>query len=313
MGERMSSGLPQVRGAKLVHEDFEAELLCDGIVHVDAGGPFGLVPRLLYQAHFPVNEDNLVPQSLTCMLIRSAGKTIVIDTGLGPKLSEKQASRWNLQRPNGDLVDVLRRKGVEPEQVDLVIDTHLHWDHCGGNTKAEDERILPRFPNATYVVQRTEWSEASHPDARTRGTYFADNFEPLMERGMLRLLQGNTRITKHVSCVVTPGHTRAHQSVLLRAGDWRGLFVSDMASYAIHMARTAWLTSYDVLPLENIRTKQKWQEWALDKDAWLFFQHDPFLAVGKLVRQAEGKLEVLPIEAAKAIMSVIPTPQPPGG
>jgi glyoxylase-like metal-dependent hydrolase (beta-lactamase superfamily II) len=308
--ERKAQTIPEVQGGRILFEDLQIELLCDGIVHVDAGGPFGLVPRVLYEPHFPVDDANRVPQSLTCMLVRSQGKTIVIDTGLGPKLGENEVRRWNLQRPDGDLVDVLRRKGVEPEQVDLVIDTHLHWDHCGGNTERVDGDVVPRFPNATYIVQRTEWSKASRPDARTQGTYLGNNFVPLMERGALRLIQGDTRVTDHVRCVVTPGHTRAHQSIVLENGDWRGLFVADMASYAIHMARTAWLTSYDVLPLENIRTKEKWQEWALANGAWLFFQHDPFLAIGRLERQERGRLAVVPVDEAAELTSVIPTPQP---
>lgn len=291
--------------------DLEIELLCDGIAFVDAGGPFGLVPRVLYAPYFAPDEENRVAQSLTCMLLRSEGKTILIDTGLGPKLSEKESARWGLDRSAGDLDAGLSRLGVEPEQIDIVIDSHLHWDHCGGNTVNGPQGPQPHFPNAEYLVQRTEWSQASQPDARTRGTYFEENFAPLLAGGRLRLLQGDERITRHVRCVVTPGHTRAHQSVLLQAGSWRGLFVADMASYAVHMAKTAWLTAYDVLPLENIRTKERWQRWALERDAWLFFQHDPYLPVGMLATGDRGRLQVRPVERAAGLTDAIPTPPPP--
>lgn len=288
-------------------KDLEIHLLSDGLVQVDAGGPFGLVPRVLYEPHFRPNESNLVAQCLTCLLVKSEGRTILIDTGLGPKLTPKEVDRWNLDRPGGDLVDGLGRLDLEPADIDLVIDTHLHWDHCGGNTDRQGGEIVARYPNAEYVVQRLEWSEASHPDARTRGTYFPDNFQPLVAAKQMRLLVGDEQITKHVRCVVTPGHTRGHQSVLLQAGDWRGLFVADMASYAVHMAKSAWLTAYDVLPLENIRTKRRWQRWALECDAWLFFQHDPSTPVGRLV-QEEGRLRIAELEEAAELIAALPTP-----
>lgn len=297
----------------MIIEDLELHLLCDGIAMVDAGGPFGLVPRVLYEPYFPPDEKNRVAQSLTCLLLRSEGKTILIDTGLGPKLSEKEQARWGLDRSRGDLDAGLAQFGLAPEDVDIVIDTHLHWDHCGGNTVAGPGGPQARFPNADYLVQRTEWAQASRPDARTRGTYFEENFAPLLADGRLRLLHGDEQITKHIHCVVTPGHTRAHQSILLAAGDWRGLFVADMASYAVHMAKTAWLTAYDVLPLENIRTKERWQRWALEHGAWLFFQHDPYVPVGELAQSEGDRLEVRTVERASELTDAIPTPLRPGG
>ncbi|MFP3854410.1 MAG: MBL fold metallo-hydrolase [Anaerolineales bacterium] len=292
--------------------DLELHLISDGLVWVDAGGPFGLVPRVLYEPYFQPDENNQIPQCLTCMLIQSNGENILVDTGLGPKLSEKERARWGLERATGDLLEGLAGLGLGAEDIDHVINTHLHWDHCGGNTASVDEGVLARFPNATYWVQRTEWAEASHPDARTRGTYFSENFTPIVRAGRFRLLAGDTQINRHLRCVVTPGHTRAHQSVLISSGDWRGLFVADMASYAINFAKTAWLPSYDVLPLENIKTKGRWQKWAVDHQAWLFFQHDPFTPVGRLSSQ-DGKLKVEPVAEAEKLTDALPIPPRPGG
>jgi glyoxylase-like metal-dependent hydrolase (beta-lactamase superfamily II) len=267
----------------------------DGTVWADAGGPFGLVPRALYNRYLEPDAENRIPMTLQCLLIRSAGKTILIDTGLGTKLTPEAIEHWGLQRPNGTLIDDLARQGVRPEDVDIVLNTHLHADHCSGNTRLVDGEITASFPNAEYWVQRMEWAEACHPDARTRGTYFGANFDVLWREGRLRLLHGDTPVTEQVRCVVTPGHTRGHQSVVLENGDWRGLYVGDMASYAVHMQRTAWLTSYDVLPLENIRTKERWQRWALAHDAWLFFEHDPGVQAARLVEQ-DGRLRIESIE-----------------
>lgn len=285
--------------------DLEIDLVSDGSFQVDAGGPFGLVPRALYSETFQPEDDNTIPMALTCMLVRSRGKTILIDTGLGDKLSPAEERQWGLRREQGGLQAHLRAKGVSTDEVDLVINTHLHADHCGGNTVGEGEDLGASFPRAEYWVQRIEWAQASHPDARTRGTYFSKNFAPLLAQGRLRLLHGDVQVTDQVHCVVTPGHTRGHQSVLLRSGEWRGLFLADMASYAVHMERLAWLTAYDVLPLENLRSKQRWQEWALEHDAWLFVEHDPLMPVVRLV-QKDGRLQVVPLQEAADLIADLP-------
>ncbi|NOR91000.1 MAG: MBL fold metallo-hydrolase [Anaerolineales bacterium] len=274
--------------------ELEFAVLHDGTVWVDAGGPFGLVPRNLFERHITPTAENLIPMVLNCLLVRSQGKIILIDTGLGNKLSEDAALQWGLEREGGGLIGDLASLGVAPDDVDIVINTHLHADHCAGNTGLIDGEMRPVFPRAEYWVQRIEWAEASHPDARTRGTYFKQNFAPLLTQGRLKLLHGDTRVTDGVHCVVTPGHTRGHQSVLLQDGDWHGLFVADMASYGVQMARTSWLTAYDVYPLENIRTKQRWQRWALEKEAWLFFQHDPQITIARLVEE-DGRKRLAPI------------------
>ncbi|MGD8864618.1 MAG: MBL fold metallo-hydrolase [Anaerolineales bacterium] len=275
--------------------DLEFAIVSDGRVWVDAGGPFGLVPRALYESILTPTADNTIPMDLNCLLLRSEGKVILIDTGLGNKLTPEAEARWGLERPQGGLIDQLALEGVEPEAVDLVLNTHLHTDHCGGNTVVGESGPIATFPNAEYWVQRLEWSEASHPDARTRGTYFSANFEPLLKNGQLRLLHGNMQVTKHIRCVVTPGHTRAHQSILLEMGAWKGLYVADMASYVVNMEKTAWLTAYDVLPLENIATKERWQRWALENEAWLFFEHDPQIKIAQLHTE-DGRLKAEPID-----------------
>ncbi len=289
--------------------DLELHLINDGFVRVDAGGPFGLVPRPLYQSPFPPGPDNTLTMSLTCLLVRSRGKTILVDTGLGEKLSPEEKARWQLTRPAGGLLDGLARLGVAPDGVDVVIDTHLHADHCSGNTLLDDGRLEPVFPRATYLVQRIEWAEATHADARTQGTYHAANFEPLVQAGRMTVLHGDHEITDQVRCVVTPGHTRGHQSVVLASGEWRGLYLADLASYALHFEKQAWMTAYDVEPLETLRTKQIWRRWALEREAWLFFEHDAGLPVGRLIVAERGH-RVQPVEEAAELSGSLPTPPP---
>lgn len=277
--------------------DLEIHRVSDGIVHVDAGGPFGLVPRPLYATGYPTDDLNTIPMALTCLLVRTAGKTVLIDTGMGDKLDAEAQARWRLERPDGGLLDSLARLGVAPSDVDLVVNTHLHGDHCGGNTRRSNGRLVPTFPQATYLVQRMEWAEASHPDSRTRSTYSAENFDPLLRDGRMRLLHGDHTVAPGVECVVTPGHTRAHQSVILTGGGWHGFYPADLASYAVHLARLSWMTAYDAEPLETLRTKARWQPWLSERAAWVFFEHDAGIPVAQLVRSGRG-FEIEPLTEA---------------
>lgn len=273
----------------------EWHLIPTGRVWVDPGGPFGLVPRSLWSKTQPVNENGLVPMNLTCLLIISEGKTILVDTGLGDKLNEKGMRQWGLEYPEGTMIENLVKHGVRPGDVDIVLDTHLHSDHCSGNTTLADGKVVPTFPNAEYWVQRLEFADAMHTDERTRATYLAENFMPVWESGQFRLLHGDTKVTKDVRCVVTPGHTRGHQCILVEGGERPLLYVADLGSYAVHLERRAWVTAYDVEPLENIRTKGRWQQWALDSQALLVFEHDTTMPLGEVTKDEDGKLKVKPV------------------
>ena len=241
--------------------DFKLHLLNDCTVRVDAGGAFGLVPRVLYAAAFlPPDEDNLLPMTHHNLLVQAHGKNILLDSGYGSKMTEKQRGYFHYEQYNGGTLGGLARLGLSPEDIDLVIDTHLHNDHCGGNTAyAEDGSLVPVFPNAEYVVQRREYEDASHPNERTRATYIAANFRPLMESGQMRLLDGDTEFVPGVCGVVTPGHTPGHMSVRLESGGQHAAFVCDLATYCVHFERLGWMTAYDLEPMITLETKRQWQ------------------------------------------------------
>jgi glyoxylase-like metal-dependent hydrolase (beta-lactamase superfamily II) len=261
----------------------------------DPGGPFGLVPEVLWKRHYETNEQHLLPMDLNCLLIKSEGRTILVDNGLGDKLSEKAMRQWKLEFPQGTLIENLAKQGVSPEDIDIVLDTHLHADHCGGNTTIREGELVPTFPNAEYWVQQMEWADAMNPNARTRATYIADNIEPIWTAGKFKLLNGDTDVTSEVRCMVTPGHTRGHQCVVIEGKERPYLYVADLASFAIHFQRTAWVTAFDVEPLETIRTKELWQQWALEREAILLFEHDPKFVAGELVRDDQGHLGIEPV------------------
>lgn len=275
----------------------EIEVVSDGVVLEDGGGAFGLVPRILWERVLAPDELNRIPYVLRSLLIRSDGKTILVDTGYGDKLTAKERQRLNLHGERR-LLSALERLGVRAEDVDIVINTHLHADHCGGNTMNRGGGIAPTFPNAEYWVQRLELADARYPNERTRGTYFAENFLPLEVAGKLRILSGDTQVTPQVRCWVTPGHTRAHQAVVIESEGQTAIFLGDACARAVSLERLAWVPAYDIEPMESIETKRRLRDWALRTDALLIFQHDPTMTAGK-VRMVEG-------EAGKFVVEPVP-------
>jgi glyoxylase-like metal-dependent hydrolase (beta-lactamase superfamily II) len=268
-------------------QNLEYHLVSDGICWPDGGGAFGLVPRVVWERSVPPDDKNRVLFALNNLLIYSEGKTILVDTGYGHKLSRKMRLHAGLERPQGDLLDSLARLDLKPEDIDIVINTHLHLDHCGGNTIIREDKVVPTFPNAQYLIQRLEWSEAIAPNERTQATYFPENYQPLLEAGQMEIINGPTQVTADVRTAITRGHTRAHQVVILESNGETALFIGDMATLHYHLERLAWVTGFDVEPLESIETKRYWQQWAVEKDALLIFQHDIQIPIGKL--RPDGK------------------------
>lgn len=263
---------------------------------MEAGGAFGLVPRALWRGLMPPDDDNRVPMTAHCLLVQIGGRNIVVDTGHGSKLSDKQKRLMDWQSPSGGLIGGLARLGLSPADIDLVIDTHLHADHAGGNTAYNaDGQTIPVFPNAEYVVQRREYYDAMQPNERTQATYLPMNYQPLVESGQMRLLDGDLELAPGVWGIITPGHTPAHMSIRFESGGQHAAFVCDLASFAIHFERLGWMTAYDVEPLVTLETKRRWQRWALETNAVLIFPHDSVRPVGRFVRGDDGKGRVEPI------------------
>ncbi len=266
--------------------DVELTIINDGRWWQDAGAHFGIVPRVLWEPIIALDDRHRVPMALNCLLIRSGGKTILVDTGLGTKLSDKERDRFGLERSQG-LVGDLRDVGVAPEEVDIVINTHLHSDHCGGNTTLDNNgKPRPTFPRAEYWVQRLEWADARYPNERTVRTYLPENLLPL-EEGQLTLLRGDTSVTDEVRCIVTRGHTRAHQSVVIRSQGQTAIYLGDLAPWKEYMEKLAWTPAVDELPMENMETKRSIRRWALEEKTLLLFEHDPRIRAGYLRRSGE--------------------------
>lgn len=261
----------------------ELFVVSDGFVRMDGGGMFGVVPRVLWEKMLAPDEFNRVKTAVNCLVIVTREKTILVDSGLGAKLTAKQEQ--NFARKGGSrLLTNLARIGFLPEDIDLVVNTHLHADHAGGNTKRDGTEIIPTFPNADYWIQRQEFLDAAFPNERTRATYFPDNFIPL-ER--VCFLNGDTQITEEVRTQITPGHTRAHQSIIIESKGEKAIFLGDVAGRTVYLERLPWVPSYDLEPMVSIETKRRIREWAYQENVLLIFQHDAVMTLGRLRKQGD--------------------------
>jgi glyoxylase-like metal-dependent hydrolase (beta-lactamase superfamily II) len=262
--------------------DLKLEFVSDGTFYDDGGGFFGLVPKVLWEKVVEPDNLNRIPFRMRSLLVEAGEQRILVDTGYGDKLSDKQQGHLSVSG-NKRLLSSLEELGVGPQDIDLVVNTHLHGDHCGGNTYyAESGEVVPTFPRATYCVQRLELADAMFPNERTRATYRRENFEPMVHSGQLQLLSGDTRLTNEVRVIITPGHTRAHQSVIVESGGHTAMYLGDVASRPIQMERLAWVAAYDVEPLVTIETKRNLARWAVEARALLIFEHHPDIVAGYL-------------------------------
>lgn len=267
---------------------FEIFSVTDGWFRLDGGAMFGVVPKALWQKCCPADELNRIPLSLTCLLIRAHGKNILVDTGLGDKENAKFQSMFAVER-TPSLRDSLGRHGLAPEDIHLVINTHLHFDHAGGNTAMNGNGTLQAaFPNATYYVQQGEYEDAIMANERTKASYRRDNFTPVAELNQWEFLRGDTELLPGITTVVTAGHTRFHQSVKVESEGRTAFFLGDLIPTVSHLP-LPYIMGYDLDPLRTLDTKRWVLDRAFEGDWLLLFEHDPLIQAGHVRRDAEGK------------------------
>ncbi len=263
-------------------------ILTDGVYFQDAGAVFGVVPRVMWERlGLELNSRYQMAIGLNSLLVESQGKTILIETGVG----EKERPLGQTERPGGiSLLDELAAVGVAPEAVDIVINTHLHADHCGWNTKKQlDDSYAPTFPNARYLIQRGEYDACMHPNERTRATYFEENVEPLRQSGQLELLDGETKVTDEITIIPTHGHTRDHASVILQSGGESAIYIGDMIQHTVQLERPPWVSSFDIFPIEAMETKKAVVRRAIDEKQLVIAVHATFPGLGHMIETTDGK------------------------
>ena len=267
-----------------------------GVQWLDGGAMFGVVPRPLWEKRIPPDSRHRIPLALRCLVVETPNALVLVDSGVGDKESEKFRDIYGVDN-QGDptrLQDGLRALGYRPEDVDLVVSTHLHFDHAGGNTLAGDHGgLVPAFPRARYVIQRGELEFARSPNERVRASYMAKNFVPLAEKGLVDTVEGETRLLEGIRLLPTPGHTPYHQSIILESQGETAIFLADLCPTAAHLP-LPWIMGYDLEPLVTLETKKKvWQQ--AKEEGWiLLFQHDVQTPWGRL-DPAEGVERLLPL------------------
>ena len=275
----------------------------DGVYYYDAGATFGVVPRVMWERVAPpMDERYRIPLGLNCLLLRSEGRTVLVESGVGGKPGDRENAS---PAEEGTLLDSLAALDVRPEQIDVVVNTHLHADHCGWNTTVErgqgrrreggeeGDSLRPTFPNATYYVSRAEWHDATHPNERTRATYLERNLAPIADH--LELVDGEFAITDEVRFLPTPGHTEGHGCVVIRSGREWALYAGDLAQHRVQLERTAWVSGLDVLPLVSMETKKRLMERCIEERALVLMTHASYPGVMRMERTERGRRRLVDV------------------
>ncbi len=280
-------------GARYQVGSVEFAVVNDGDYFYDAGAVFGVVPRIMWERQIEgLDHQHRLTLGLNCLLLRSRGKTILIETGVGGKPGDRDSSS---PASEGTLLTSLAAIGVQPADIDVVVNTHLHADHCGWNTSVDVSGVLtPTFPNASYVMSATEWRDATHPNERTRATYLGRNLDPIADR--LDLIEGERAITDEVIFVPVPGHTEGHSTVVIRSGQEWAVYVGDMAQHRVQLERTPWVSGLDTLPLVSLETKKRLMDECIEAGALIAFCHGAYPGVGRMTRTAEGHRKWMDVE-----------------
>ena len=261
-----------------------------GFIRLDGGAMFGVVPRPLWEKRIAPDDRNRIPLALRCLLVEAPEALILVDTGTGNKEDEKFRDIYGVEN-EGDptrLEDGIRAAGFAPEDVEIVVNTHLHFDHAGGNTlRRPDGTVEPAFPRARYVVQRGEFEFAHSKNPRIRASYIHANFEPVYEAGLWEFVEGEHHLTDGVRLLPTPGHTPHHQSVLVESQGERACYLADVCPTTAHVP-VPWVMGFDVEPLRTVNSKEELWGRARDESWLLVFEHDPEIPWGRLDAEWKG-------------------------
>ena len=251
--------------------DFELTAFSDGTYLADGGAFFGVVPKVLWQRKVQGDELNRIAVSCNSVLVRTGKQTILIETGIGNKLTEKFK---NIYQNQEKLLDNLHAVGASPEDIDIVINSHLHFDHCGWNTVYKNGKPVATFPKAKYYAPEGEWRHGLLQLERDRVSYISDNYDPLIHSGQMQLLKGAAEIVPGISVDVYPGHTRNMQAVFIRSGGKTACYISDLIPTTWHTELT-WVMAYDLFPLEVIENRKRYYSQAVPEQWLTIFTHDP--------------------------------------
>ena len=266
--------------------DLELVSLHDGLFRLDGGGIFGAVPRPVWEERASPDDRHRVLLGMRPLVVEADWGRMIVDCGVGDKMTVEQCDRYGLDRTR-HLDDALADAGLSAEALDLVLATHLHFDHVGGATVRTHGALRPRFPRARYLIRAAEWEEATHPHQRSRASYLPDDFLPLKEAGVADFYDGDCTPRPGVRVVRTGGHCPEHQIVFLESGGKTAVFAADLIPTTAHI-RDAWIMGYDLFPMETLAVKKRFIREAIDREYLIFFVHDPLVSAG-YIRETRGR------------------------
>lgn len=271
---------------RLTLGDFELTAVSDGVYSLDGGAFFGVVPKAMWEKKVKADQNNHVPTGLNSVIVRTGHHTILIETGIGNKLPDRMAKIFG--QP-AKLLDALHEAGVAPEDVDVVINSHLHFDHCGWNTIRKGDQIVPTFPKAQYFAQEGEWQHGRRQHERDAISYISSNYDPLIQSGQMHLLYGDEEILPGISVKLFPGHTQNMQAVVLKSGGKTACYISDLIPTTAHIDLT-WVMAFDLFPLQTIESRKRYYAQAIPEKWLTMFTHDPNVPWAYVEKDEVGKM-----------------------
>jgi glyoxylase-like metal-dependent hydrolase (beta-lactamase superfamily II) len=275
--------------------DFRLEIIPDTEFRLDGGAMFGVVPRTLWSKVCPPDDQNRIRMNMNCVFLETNSERILIESGIGEKWSAKHKEMYGITRERA-LAESLRAiAGVAAEDISIVINTHLHFDHAGGNTSVNEEaKVNPAFPNARYFVSKDELDHAEDPSERDRASYFPENWRPLIDSGQLETKEAEYEVVPGLRMETYPGHNRSMQCWRLQSEGQTMFGFADLVPMRAHVAYP-WIMGYDLFPTETLETKKKLLPQAVREDWACLFYHDPDQPLCKLVEE-KGKLRAVGIQ-----------------
>jgi glyoxylase-like metal-dependent hydrolase (beta-lactamase superfamily II) len=265
---------------------FELSIFSDGTYPLDGGAFFGVVPKVMWSKKVQADEQNFVSAGLNSLLIRTGTQTVLVETGIGNKLSDKMRKIYG--QP-ARLIDNLTAAGISPDHIDVVINTHLHFDHCGWNTVWKGDRVVATFPKATYYVQKGEWEHAQKQYERDAVSYISDNYNPLIDSGQMQLIERERDIVPGISVRVFPGHTANMQAVIVTSQGKTACYISDLIPTSAHIDLT-WVMAFDLHPLDTIASRKRYYAQAMPEKWLTVFTHDDRNPWAYVEKEESGKL-----------------------
>jgi glyoxylase-like metal-dependent hydrolase (beta-lactamase superfamily II) len=267
--------------------DFKLSIFSDGIYPLDGGAFFGVVPKVMWSRKVAADEKNYVQAGLNSLLIQTSNHTVLVETGMGNKLSERMIKFYG--QP-AKLLANLAAGGIYPKDIDIVINTHLHFDHCGWNTvRDENGKAVATFPRAKYYAPEGEWQYARKPSERDAISYIPDNYDPLVESGQMTLLKGGEEIVPGISVKTFSGHTAHMQAVIVESGGRTACYISDLIPTTAHIDLT-WGMGFDLYPLQTIESKKQYYAKAIPENWLTVFTHDPKAPWAYVEKDEAGKM-----------------------